>query len=533
MPGGDAPPPAAPPADGAPAAGTGDGIPAPQTPGDTPPPAESAPPSAGTPDAAPPPGDPNNPNGGEPGNDNPDGTPRRPPPPRTLREQSFAAFRAGNDMLGYKLLSAHFAVVPTAKEELAQKMAWYPGLMRPALAPRIGIAIHLVEKPLNFKGDPMPVGSTSLTAAVDQMQQAEGADRRIGGTGRVSRFARGKQGPQLDYSERAKVDQTANWPAEQQIHHYLGDLGDWFVEALQERMEAGEYGPVLKELMQQAARPVQRRDPNNPDQQPGDGTTAFAGGQAGDGAPMGPGGGRGRGRGARGGGRGPGGSAFGGSGVDIPGVGDNDNAPGDKTRRWSTKGEGKDKADLTAVKQVRPCIVWLGKVDEDERDELNKRAEALDVDILAVFSMRLHQARTGNFINNPATLRLSSFRAGKWQGLPGHVPEAITNLDVEKWRQKDVKGTDPVEAEILKMLDTLDKALKPAPLPDAVTAERAKKRIADLVATKPEEPLPVLVEARYYLAKGFMSEDEFMEAAKSLLGEDGYTKLAARAKEVE
>lgn len=200
-------------------------------------------------------------------------------------------------------------------------------------------------------------------------------------------------------------------------------------------------------------------------------------------------------------------------------------------RRWSTKGEGKDKVDLMPVKQVSPCVVWVGKADENEREDLNKRAEALDVDILAIFSLTLHQARTGNLTNNKAILRLTYFRGGKWQPLPGYAADPIINLDVEKWRQKDLKGTDPVEAEILKMLEAMDKALKPVPLPEAVNAERAKKRIADLVAAKPEEPLPVLVEARYYLVKGLIGENDFLDAAKTLLGEDGFAKLAARANE--
>jgi len=80
------------------------------------------------------------------------------------------------------------------------------------------------------------------------------------------------------------------------------------------------------------------------------------------------------------------------------------------------------------------------------------------------------------------------------------------------------------------MLDAVDKVLKPTPLPEAVTAERAKKRIADLVAAKPDEPLPVLVEARYYLTKGLLGQDDYVETAKSLLGEDGFAKLASRAK---
>src|SRR5205823_6436019 len=127
--------------------------------------------------------------------------------------------------------------------------------------PRIGVAIHIVEKqPMGFKGDPMPIGSTQLTTAVDQMQQAEGADRTIGRTGRVSRFSRGMKGQVADMTERGKIDQTEMWPAATQIHYYLGDFGDWFIEALRERMDTGEYGPVLQELVKQGSRPAPRRD---------------------------------------------------------------------------------------------------------------------------------------------------------------------------------------------------------------------------------------------------------------------------------
>src|SRR5262249_12840999 len=293
-----------------------------------------------------PPSDPNNPNNGQPGNENPDGTPPPPPPPRTLREQAFAAFRNGNEMMGTKLLNAHFAAVPKAKEELAQKMGWYPGLMRPALAPRIGIAIQVLEEQLNFKGDPMPIGSTALTTAVDQMQQAEAADGAIGRTGRMSKFGRGRKGPMADFSEKSKTDQTQNWPAAQQISYYVGDFGEWLIEALHERMETGDYGPVLQDLVKQASRPAPRRDPNNPDGQPGDGAP---GGQSDDGSAPPPGGGRG-GRGGRGGG----GAAFGGGGG-TAGAGFAAAGADAAQRRWSSsRGSDKDAANLVAVKQVSP-----------------------------------------------------------------------------------------------------------------------------------------------------------------------------------
>jgi len=183
--------------------------------------------------------------------------------------------------------------------------------------------------------------------------------------------------------------------------------------------------------------------------------------------------------------------------------------------------------NLSAVKQISPSILWLGRVKEDEREELNKRAVATDCDVLALFTVKLHEARTGSFINNQATLRLQNVRTKK--GLE-HAPEPLVNLEVERWRQKEEKGVEPVEREIHKALDALDKVLKPVPLPEAVTAERAKKRVADLVAAKPEDPLPVIVEARYYMAKGLLTQSEFIDAAKTLLGEDGLNKLAARNK---
>src|SRR5205823_13901361 len=147
--------------------------------------------------------------------------------------------------------------------------------------------------------------------------------------------------------------------------------------ARQERMETGEYGPVLKDLVKQGARPAPRRDPNNPDGQPSDGQPNYASDQPGDGsAPQPPGGGGGRmGRGGRGG---AGGGAFAGGGAGFQGAGGAGAGSKTEPRRWSSKADGKETVNLAAVKQISPCLLWLGKVDSDDREDLNKRAEALD-----------------------------------------------------------------------------------------------------------------------------------------------------------
>lgn len=453
-------------------------------------------------------GDPNDPNA------NPDGTPRRPPPPRNLREQAYAAFRSGNDLQGYKLLNAHYGFAPTAKNELGQKMAWIPGLMRPGLAPRIGIAVFYEHIPLNFKGNPMPIGSAELTTAVDAIQSAEQKDTRIGGNRRQSKFARGSRGPMSDVTERAKGDPNANLPAPQQLSFYLGEFGETFHDALLDRFENGDYGPVIQDLMRQASRPTQRgRNASGQDGNPGDGQPGDASGEQ-PGQPVG-------GRGGRGGG-GSGNAIAGG----LPGLEDGDE---NKPRRFSSKASDKEAANLANVKQLTPCVIWLGM--SETRDDLTKRAEAANCDILAVFHMTLREARTTNLINNTTLLRIHNLRTGK--PLTGYAPEPLINLTVETWRQKEEKGTDPVEKEIIKAIEALDKALKPVPLPEAVTAERAKKRIADLAAQKPDDPLPIIVEARFYAAKGLMTDTESEDTAKSLLGDAGFEKLKARAKEGE
>ena len=40
--------------------------------------------------------------------------------------------------------------------------------------------------------------------------------------------------------------------------------------------------------------------------------------------------------------------------------------------------------------------MWLGKVDKEDMEEVDKRAAAANVDILAVFDLTLRAARTGS-----------------------------------------------------------------------------------------------------------------------------------------
>jgi hypothetical protein len=494
-----------------------------------------APPADGSPDGTPPESsDAPPPDGGNP--DQPDGSdperrPPPPPPPKNLYEFAMRSFQSGADLMGYKYLNAAYVVMPQARQQLGNKMAWYPALMRPALAPRIGIALHIVDvEPKDFKGDPMAIGSTSLTKAIDQIEAKEQSDTRIGGDGNRSRFTRGSRRKSLSTVEGANADPLRNAGAAQRLHFYTGDFGDKLVDALLDRIDEGAYGSVLAQLLSEAARPMPRQqitvsDPNNPDASPSD-PEPMPEATPGEEPPMpmpfaGRGGRGGRGRGG-----------FGGGSLTVSAVAGVTGLPGDeeedtRTRRFTSRAQAYQTASLEQIRQIQPCIVFLGK--EEDRAELTRRAEIAAVDILAVFEMTLHQGRNGNITNNKLLLRVLNMK--NKLSIPNYVPEALVNIEVEKWRQKHEKGVDPVEREVIKVIESLDTVLRPTPLPEALTAERAKKRIEDLVNEKPENPIPVLLEAQFYVVKGLLPQAEADKAAVALIGESGYARLKARGKQ--
>jgi hypothetical protein len=199
---------------------------------------------------------------------------------------------------------------------------------------------------------------------------------------------------------------------------------------------------------------------------------------------------------------------------------------GEKARRWASRTAAQEAAVVAELKQISPCVWWLGK--ELDRDEIMKRAAMANIDVLVVFEMTVREARTGDLVSSTTRLRLITTKGNK--AVPGFSPEALTNIAVEQWRQKEEKGLDPVDKEVTKAIEALDGVLKPTPLPEALTAERAKKRIDDLVEEKPADPLPAIVEARFYAAKGLIKEQDFLNAAVTLLGKSGFAQLQAKSK---
>jgi hypothetical protein len=253
--------------------------------------------------------------------------------------------------------------------------------------------------------------------------------------------------------------------AEAQLAFYAGDFGTSFLSALKSKVESGEYGSIYKDLAEEVARPAPTFDPNNP------GDPNFAGGNPGNGY------------------------------VD-PGTG----APAD---------------GMAGPARLATGITWLGKVDK--KDSPSKLAQDAGVDLLVTYEIALSPAKVGNLIINKTRIRITDAKKND-------LLFASTELDnrlVMQGREKGLSEEDPVQKQVERAIEALDKVCKPTALPAAVTAERVKARIAGLIAEKPVDPLPVLLEMRFYAAKGLLTDSEMHAAAVSLLGEAEYAQLIA------
>jgi hypothetical protein len=324
----------------------------------------------------------------------------------------------------------------------------------------------------------MPLGSpelSALIAAAQQQQGDEGKRRKKGNAGgdevpAVAINPDNAQGPGDAAVGTGKGD----------LFFHTGNFGSKLLEVLGQRIAAGEYGAIYKDISEEMSRAG--IDPNNPGGDPNN-----------PGTPDG----------------GPGGAAFGRAGVD--GGQQPDGVPGEPGAAGAEGAGG--------PKPLGLAVVWLGKATSKE--EASRLAEAAQVDILVTYEIEVRLARNSEFVNNTTLLRIASVRKGE----PIFASKEINNRTVATARGLK---EDPVEKEVARAIEALDKVCKVAPLP-ALTPEQVKARIASLVAEKPANPLPVVVEARYYVAKGLLPEAELFTTAVAAMGEAEYARLIANS----
>lgn len=259
--------------------------------------------------------------------------------------------------------------------------------------------------------------------------------------------------------------------AAKQLEFYAGDFGTKFLDALKAKVEGGEYGSMFKDLAEEVARPAPTFDPNNPNN-----PNFASGGNPGDG--------------------------------------------------YVDPGTGQPTADGMAGAgpgRLGMAITWLGKFDKEKKADLTQAVQDAGVDLLATYEIDLSQAKVGNLIVNKTRLRITDVKRNEAL----FTSSELDSRTVMQGREKGLSEEDPVEKQVTRAIADLDKVCKPTELPAAVNAERVKSRIAGLIAEKPADPLPVLLETRFYTAKGLLTDSEMHAAAVSLLGEAEYAQLIA------
>lgn len=145
-----------------------------------------------------------------------------------------------------------------------------------------------------------------------------------------------------------------------------------------------------------------------------------------------------------------------------------------------------------------PGVTELANLGMQPRSELLADAKLLGLDALLVFNLR--PAGRNEVAMEIQLIDLANNKA-PW--MSERLPGGATARHIEV-----------VQATVLKELQR-QFALKPMP---KLNAAQVEKRVANLVANKPENPLPALVELRYYQAQGLMTADAAAAAYDSIVG---------------
>lgn len=429
-----------------------------------------------------------------------------PPRPKSLRERALVAFREGKGDEAMELLSAHYLTNPSAGSELGRVMQWSPALRRPALTSRIGLIV-VYSAPFNFEGNPQPLGSAELEAALGSQEKA-GEGNREGGGGGVRRGGRRlggggnpPAGPPGGSSPEAFAGgsgyggegngQLPTTP-EGELNYFTGEIGTKLVAKIKSKLESGAFGAIYKEALKEL--PAEKADGENG--QP-DGFERMRMGA--------------------------------GAGFRPPGT-----EGGDEYAPDGAGGGAANNNDGGVLKgQLIPGVEFLGAVENMK--ELGETAKSATVDALVVFEVAVRPATASKFVNTDTKFRVVSAAD------PSKIlfaSQKLNNKQIFEARKKK-SGEDPVAQEVDEAVAALETNFKLAPLP-ALTPELVAKRINFLIAQKPADATPLLLETRFFVVKKLLKPDEAVALtlngvgeeqldvlSKSLDGDDAREKIAS------
>ncbi|HMO14185.1 MAG TPA: hypothetical protein PKD64_07605 [Pirellulaceae bacterium] len=404
-------------------------------------------------------------------------------------EQSFAQLR---DFDGFQYLYAHALTEPEALRETP--MAWFTGksgerdsttaFQEPRLGLRWGIGI-VYKLDGDLSGDPPVIGDrvASSTATGNRRNNSSddlgvptppsgGGGATIGAPPQRNLFGGGGAGATGPSNSTADA---ARDPFEE-IIYYTGDYGKLFLERLDSRRthQGGYYGSILAKINAKSSQIVENTPEQNQNANDQNASTSVP-----DDLRM----------------------IAGGPGAAPPRLGGNqstnDNAQSDD------KGGPKT--------GIHPGVSLVGV---DNLKEILRKAKGMGIDVVAVFEVDVkHSSRTSTTTNST---RLSIYSAKNGDLIK--KGKALTVANVAKGRA-DSRKEDPVELALDDLFGPyLDEEWRGKEFPKSLKKEHVDRRIETLIESKPNNPLPTMVEIQQYFVMDFIDRFELLNAFEALVG---------------
>jgi len=189
-----------------------------------------------------------------------------------------------------------------------------------------------------------------------------------------------------------------------------------------------------------------------------------------------------------------------------------------KRRRRHRIDTRRPRADGATIENTRlaPGIVFLGAAD---REALLYAARQDGTDVLLLYDVRTKPTREEAIWNQTSIQVIDVLRGEKL-----YETAPLVNLRVEIVREDQPKD-DPVEVEIEKLLKFLDEKYALGPLPEHMEPKHAAGRVQKLAAERTSNPLPALVEMRFYHKRELLSREQLLAGYQALIGEQAAAKL--------
>ncbi len=484
---------------------------------------------------------------------------------------------------------AYGSAVAEEGSEVLDKYRWVEAFKRPVLAVRWGIGVQLSVSPKNYEGSYYPVGTsqnipdrpTRGRRGGGRNQPGGGPDvpgmpgrgfdgppgQMGGGATRPRGMMSGRTMPDEDMPRRAMAEGmppghpgggemfAAGEPyagASGLLGQTVGELGDALIKRLRERIERGQYGPLLVDLSIAPPPPPMPRD----GPYPGDHMYPM-------GAMAGPPGMMDRRDEWRPGGRPntrdmeapPG----------VRGAADMERPPGTMDRRdeWRPGGRPNTRdmeappgamgargmaappgmAGPMGPAGMEPGGAMYGTGNPDslshgvtmlgkgETKDLLKKAAEQRIDVLAVFEVSVDENIKTKFVTNKTRLVVWDVAKGVELAKTG----TFQNIQIQKSRAEDPDGEDPVASGFDKLFAVLDsdpvKAIQVRDVPAELKREHVEGRVAALLADTQVDKLAALAEIKYFSHRGLISDGLLAKSFQQLLGDANGSKLATGSEE--